>query len=234
MRGIPSRPACEYIRGWISPAHAGNTTLDGDLIPSASDQPRTCGEYLEGCDPQVERVGSAPHMRGIPRPERQAELFRRISPAHAGNTRWEGGQFGEGRISPAHAGNTRIALRQPLHGGDQPRTCGEYSRGGQRCQWQLGSAPHMRGIHGSNENVRRRGRISPAHAGNTDGPVILLPPGSDQPRTCGEYSPWPVTRAGSEGSAPHMRGILPASLLTAAYRGISPAHAGNTEFDRPP
>ena len=73
----------------------------------SADQPRTCGEYSRRRDSGVCYVGSAPHMRGIPRLAAADGRGPRISPAHAGNT-----------------------LGRPLHAGpgmDQPRTCGEYT-----------------------------------------------------------------------------------------------------------
>ena len=168
MRGIPSRYFCGCRPRRISPAHAGNTAL---ALPSGwphPDQPRTCGEYiLSATRPRV-ACGSAPHMRGIPRPERQAELFRRISPAHAGNT-------GQG---PWHH----------ARGPDQPRTCGEYPAIVLVDVVHAGSAPHMRGI--LQLRGRRAGskRISPAHAGNTARLDFSISFAMDQPRTCGEYS----------------------------------------------
>ena len=70
-------------------------------------------------------------------------------------------------------------------------------------------------------------RISPAHAGNTRPCSCGVHNAADQPRTCGEYSlPLPLPLP---GSAPHMRGILGASAKAAQLRGISPAHAGNTQ-----
>ena len=73
----------------------------------SADQPRTCGEYPLNISVTSIKLGSAPHMRGIPREGPPAALPARISPAHAGNTR-------------------RIPKNQPKTT-DQPRTCGEYA-----------------------------------------------------------------------------------------------------------
>ena len=188
MRGIPATRRHRLRTRRISPAHAGNTQPLFLWMSSTPDQPRTCGEYiLSATRPRV-ACGSAPHMRGIPRPERQAELFRRISPAHAGNTAYSVvatgavrdqprtcGEyvllgFGGGHrvgISPAHAGNTRKVYGVDFTIWDQPRTCGEYLDRILGPDMNLGSAPHMRGIPAVGYCSRSGAGISPAHAGNT-------------------------------------------------------------------
>ena len=187
MRGIPRRHSAGGGLSWISPAHAGNTSRPLTSPRSRRDQPRTCGEYGSVASAWLWRPGSAPHMRGIPRSAAHAQPLTRISPAHAGNTAscwgWSSG-------FP-----------------DQPRTCGEYTFPPNTHNYTRGSAPHMRGIHGSNENVRRRGRISPAHAGNTSAADSAASQAADQPRTCGEYDTQTTRSEGGFGSAPHMRGI---------------------------
>ena len=106
----------------------------------------------------------------------------------------------------------------------------------------------MRGIHMSGNVYEGRGRISPAHAGNTYLHSQAWMPAEDQPRTCGEYPRSSRTHFVVHGSAPHMRGIrwcccwcsfFPGSaphmrgILHEIYQlatdaRISPAHAGNT------
>ena len=192
------------------------------------DQPRTCGEYLEDCDPQVERVGSAPHMRGI-------HLVRDCE---------VGGHW----ISPAHAGNTRSGPLTSQSRSDQPRTCGEYAAPPPEDCGEGGSAPHMRGIQTQKRGAPERAGISPAHAGNTrtgaetpgrrtDQPRTCgeyhvcraaVGPSEDQPRTCGEYRIGDREMAAYDGSAPHMRGIQRCWAKTQVPNRISPAHAGNT------
>ena len=87
MRGIRVRegPVGEAIG--ISPAHAGNTTSYSFCCQGIGDQPRTCGEYPAAVCEGGGGVGSAPHMRGIQIHVAAAAASRRISPAHAGNTR---------------------------------------------------------------------------------------------------------------------------------------------------
>ena len=106
MRGIRYPPRGRHRRPRISPAHAGNTIASVTWDLSATDQPRTCGEYGSQRVGQLGVRGSAPHMRGIPTVMMSAMMAVRISPAHAGNTH---------NSEPA-----------PSPSADQPRTCGEY------------------------------------------------------------------------------------------------------------
>ena len=153
-------------------------------------------------------LGSAPHMRGIPRRTKAPAPPVRISPAHAGNT---GGGGGSAAPSP-----------------DQPRTCGEYHSPARTGLTGMGSAPHMRGIHPLHDVGGQRAGISPAHAGNTPATGSLCDRNQDQPRTCGEYLAVTSWDDATIGSAPHMRGILRAGGSYGVRWRISPAHAGNT------
>ncbi len=147
MRGILVKRHLYSTDGGISPAHAGNTLLTDGWDDLDMDQPRTCGEYQEQWLERRRLQGSAPHMRGIQSWEGPVFLWRRISPAHAGNTSW---------VSAAVAACA-----------DQPRTCGEYPPSSLPDRMAPGSAPHMRGIP---DRIPRTGQpqgISPAHAGNT-------------------------------------------------------------------
>ena len=188
MRGIQlALVPCQHRRG-ISPAHAGNTDgapvkpdpfrdqprtcgeysdADAGPDPGGQDQPRTCGEYSRSPAQTRRLIGSAPHMRGI--------LWEPVK------------VWAQTRISPAHAGNTLGQFLPDLDDGDQPRTCGEYHIDDLEREYDLGSAPHMRGIPARGCGSRRTSRISPAHAGNTPTAVSGEWSGRDQPRTCGEY-----------------------------------------------
>ena len=134
-------------------------------------------------------------------------------------------------ISPAHAGNTSRKGVAAVAARDQPRTCGEYFDSGDKPVRAGGSAPHMRGIPPRPRPGGHRTRISPAHAGNTPGPLTPPGPSADQPRTCGEYFSPQRPSLRRWGSAPHMRGIRSGSDVPRLQPGISPAHAGNTEAD---
>ena len=272
MRGILVRVARAARVRRISPAHAGNTRRHRHLPRFDADQPRTCGEYSASLSRCASVVGSAPHMRGIPQTQAVLEHGRRISPAHAGNTargyaqpyarRDQPRTCGEyvaaerplpppngsaphmrgilaalphrhpaRRISPAHAGNTTLSRSRSAAHADQPRTCGEYERGSGRPLPERGSAPHMRGIHFTVMGYSENGGISPAHAGNTTPSTMFAICLTDQPRTCGEYYRPPPGLWRGRGSAPHMRGILGKPHGETRHSGISPAHAGNTQWE---
>ena len=65
MRGIPCflDPITKILR--ITPAYAGNTYGDNELISSMEDHPRLCGEYQGVRRSHKTRLGSPPPMRGI-------------------------------------------------------------------------------------------------------------------------------------------------------------------------
>ena len=208
MRGIRVIVAQRISAVRISPAHAGNTRAQLAAADAQQDQPRTCGEYRQAAGDMHGQAGSAPHMRGIPAPNRRMPFRLRISPAHAGNT---------------PSSRSPIGWLQ-----DQPRTCGEYGSFRRDRFPPRGSAPHMRGIRSRGSLGGKKWRISPAHAGNT---CILMAQdagGVDQPRTCGEYTLQHKTTPQPRGSAPHMRGIQGPAAAGCIMPRISPAHAGNT------
>ena len=72
--------------GRITPAHAGNSCLDGVLRGVCGDHPRTCGEQLASVLVGLNKGGSPPHMRGTAFFVSPEYSFLRITPAHAGNS----------------------------------------------------------------------------------------------------------------------------------------------------
>ena len=158
------------------------------------DHPRACGE-----------LAPARPMRAH---------LRRIIPAHAGNSAYADRLTAPGvasRIIPAHAGNSRPPLHLAMDAAtDHPRACGELSSTGDRADdstdhpracgelWNefdlnaiidIGSSPRMRGTREmGGRRSQDRGRIIPAHAGNSSmlGRNRHLP--TDHPRACGELS----------------------------------------------
>ena len=134
------------------------------------------------------------------------------------------------RITPAHAGK-RWAYpcgRRPCR--DHPRTCGEKDLNPIPPALVSGSPPHMRGKVGQLPEIVVVIGITPAHAGKS------IPagkhPGSrwDHPRTCGEKLRITRLDAFLEGSPPHMRGKVFLLPLFQTIHGITPAHAGKSNF----
>ena len=66
MRGTLS--VVEYNLVWyrITPAHAGNTSVDIEISSQRRDHPRPCGEHVIEVFVMLAMVGSPPPMRGTP------------------------------------------------------------------------------------------------------------------------------------------------------------------------
>ena len=148
-------------------------------------------------------------MRGIPQDLICTTLVHGITPAHAGNTR---------------SNPVRLPVRR-----DHPRACGEYFPGRCRRGNRRGSPPRMRGIPFPLKNNGNRYRITPAHAGNTRSTLRRCSLPRDHPRACGEYCIRRQFLETAVGSPPRMRGILQVFPDVLLRRGITPAHAGNTD-----
>ena len=114
----------------------------------------------------------------------------------------------ESRITPACAGNTRTSFY--------------LSR------LRLGSPPHVREIHFSNDSVPFDTRITPACAGNTVLQVLPLSFPEDHPRMCGKYIFFPSFLFSLQGSPPHVREIHFCGFRVVQLFRITPACAGNT------
>ena len=70
----------------ITPARAGNTSLDDCPHAVIKDHPRPCGEYFTGKDSKSSSLGSPPPVRGIRFPPCVSGFPVGITPARAGNT----------------------------------------------------------------------------------------------------------------------------------------------------
>ena len=92
----------------ITPAHAGKRhTVQGGM-QMVEDHPRTCGEKRGAGDHGQGDQGSPPHMRGKGRDGTGYRLLQRITPAHAGKSKF-----------------TTALLLVCM---DHPRTCGEKTK----------------------------------------------------------------------------------------------------------
>ena len=72
------------------------------------------------------------------------------------------------RITPAHAGNRLSACNSSDFTRDHPRTCGEQNGYIAQEVPEEGSPPHMRGTDERTRQLWVDGRITPAHAGNSE------------------------------------------------------------------
>mgnify|MGYP000900204535 CR=1 FL=1 len=105
MRGKPISQIFACLKFRITPAHAGKTTCAWTVPISIADHPRACGENSLPKHDIINGSGSPPRMRG-----KRIAFYT---------------HFILNRITPAHAGKTRYTLPAALPGADHPRACGE-------------------------------------------------------------------------------------------------------------
>ena len=186
MRGKLPVGGAVASRGRIIPAHAGQTPCPKAGVLQWTDHPRACGANFKTWVKQTENHGSSPRMRG-----------KRVR-ARASATR--------ARIIPAHAGQTHRMQRGFMAGPDHPRACGANVHTAYQLRFPAGSSPRMRGKRLHDRCHRQRGRIIPAHAGQTTVTISLPVSSPDHPRACGA-NPVPDAMASAFfGSSPRMRG----------------------------
>ena len=207
-RGIPWRERLGRGRCRIIPALAGNTTTPCTTTNTASDHPRSRGEYLTIGDFEPGRIGSSPLSRGI------------LCCGGIGCSR--------GRIIPALAGNTWPGSADDGAAWDHPRSRGEYMFTSCLGRSDAGSSPLSRGIRRWGRGGGVVNRIIPALAGNTSTVWRLMTVDGDHPRSRGEYDACTVITEYPQGSSPLSRGILEVDSDRHGRGGIIPALAGNT------
>ena len=198
----------------FSPACAGNGSPRGRRPRWWSVQPRVCGERALRQVPRARVRGSAPRVRGTDPALPRRRPLERFSPACAGN----GGQCAKRRS----------------HAAVQPRVCGERGVESLLPHPPGGSAPRVRGTGACRAIRPRRGRFSPACAGN--GSISTTPTGilPVQPRVCGERDQEARRLIRRHGSAPRVRGTALDGLLSEDGHRFSPACAGNGSPCRDP
>ena len=91
-RGIRSSAQSLILTAGIIPALAGNTPRWRRHRPARSDHPRSRGEYALALDDYRRVSGSSPLSRGILFETNREDMYPRIIPALAGNTRREKSQ----------------------------------------------------------------------------------------------------------------------------------------------
>ena len=137
---------------------------------------------------------------------------------------WQTGR----RIIPAHAGQTPPSTTRDTCRPDHPRACGANKGAFAQTLSADGSSPRMRGKHLGADRFNQRGRIIPAHAGQTF-PQLFCPVFcSDHPRACGANHGGRAAFHAIHGSSPRMRGKLGQIIKTETRNRIIPAHAGQT------
>ena len=130
------------------------------------------------------------------------------------------------RITPAYAGKSKKATQYIGMKQDHPRLCGEKLNSGNKCKFQSGSPPPMRGKVSVISKRRTKLRITPAYAGKRSVSVRKFHGSWDHPRLCGEKPPVGVPDSKITGSPPPMRGKEFICLYQHKTIGITPAYAG--------
>ena len=136
--------------------------------------------------------------------------------------------FGILRIIPAHAGQTRTSCLRAQWPTDHPRACGANGFVSLGVSFASGSSPRMRGKRDVWGEVCARGRIIPAHAGQTSAMAVACKPLADHPRACGANGVTSTGLPAVSGSSPRMRGKRTDNSGAISFYRIIPAHAGQT------
>ena len=197
----------------ITPACAGNRSLQFERYATVRDHPRVCGEQAYIFGRLLLVWGSPPRVRGTDLPIGFCSLRQRITPACAGNSTWY---------------DTSIHTLW-----DHPRVCGEQATLSHKLAASQGSPPRVRGTaHGTNPG-RPGERITPACAGNSqklNSPCNL---DKDHPRVCGEQLACFCFCLTYKGSPPRVRGTGTGKRSSCRNKGITPACAGNRVLKTP-
>ena len=128
MRGKRLQLLHQLLVFRITPAHAGKTQKTFSFSTRRADHPRACGENDGDVTELMADGGSPPRMRG--------KLADGLGEAYTG------------RITPAHAGKTRFESATKYYPTDHPRACGENTTTVIVIPERSGSPPRMRGKQG--------------------------------------------------------------------------------------
>ena len=91
----------------------------------------------------------------------------------------------------------------------------------------------MRGKGFHLSDIKPRFGITPAHAGKSDAHRRVCGRTRDHPRACGEKLAFEFQFLSGIGSPPRMRGQELGDMITQRISGITPAHAGKSQFRQP-
>ena len=169
-----------------------------------------CGEQFQLGHAKAIQQGSPPRVRGTAAYQRTIAYQHRITPACAGNSVHQ--NYFSGQCQ------------------DHPRVCGEQHG---LCIWShaiQGSPPRVWGTAHPGWQSPAWGRITPACAGNRFQDIVPLLVFWDHPRVCGEQLACFCFCLTHKGSPPRVRGTAPAPGLPGALIRITPACAGNRNW----
>ena len=212
MRGKALPPHKTDKVSGITPAYAGKRRRTRAVGQNSQDHPRLCGEK-----PLFASVFQ--HVKGSPPPMRGKGSRCAIS-------------FAFPRITPAYAGKSQSSIPAAAFLKDHPRLCGEKWFIRSSNALPSGSPPPMRGKAHKAFLTRHRSGITPAYAGKSPNPSLILVVIGDHPRLCGEKFSRVSPSARTSGSPPPMRGKDEDHRTKAVMSGITPAYAGKSTRSR--
>ena len=198
----------------LIPAHAGKTRRPPRARSTSTAHPRSRGENGVGGGRVTMSVGSSPLTRG--KHQSGGRRRRRMG------------------LIPAHAGKTPGSRSTGLSAWAHPRSRGENTCLAGRTGRRAGSSPLTRGKPATYQVTAKLGGLIPAHAGKTA--LAASPSGSwrAHPRSRGENSTPKKLPSKLPGSSPLTRG-KPGRVPRGMHaRGLIPAHAGKTSWNRRP
>ena len=174
--------------------------------------PRSRGENTATLIRADDKKGSSPLTRGKRPPPRRSHERPGLIPAHAGKTPRRGSR--------------------PRRAGAHPRSRGENFSRPKVTPLLPGSSPLTRGKPRLVGADLPRGRLIPAHAGNTEVVAVIRASSRAHPRSRGENDFGHMRGEYYVGSSPLTRGKL--CCVDAHHRiaGLIPAHAGKTRSAR--
>ncbi len=175
----PARPA------GITPACAGTTQPQRQVITQCQDHPRVCGNHSDGLVASDPVEGSPPRVR------------EPLSPGFVG--------LRAAGITPACAGTTMDMAAERVHVWDHPRVCGNHTYICVNWLTPLGSPPRVREPRVDIATIGLSDRITPACAGTTDVRQYDEDEDEDHPRVCGNHGRVRYKYWEALGSPPRVR-----------------------------
>ena len=188
VRGKRSRGRQASGAQRLIPARAGKTSTARARDGGGGAHPRACGENDNFVSAVFHAQGSSPRVRG------KRHRF------HCG--------AGGGRLIPARAGKTVTLKWRHNPTEAHPRACGENLASYAAVIGLCGSSPRVRGKQLPGGEQAHQGGLIPARAGKTRQGCVSTRSRSAHPRACGENVDKSVSKPGSSGSSPRVRGKL--------------------------
>ena len=196
----------------LTPAWAGKTVIITLRLWSLSTHPRVGGEDDWPCTAVATDDDSPPRGRGRPWWRPRASIG--------------------GRLTPAWAGKTMIVGVHSMTRSTHPRVGGEDTRRHPATSWTGDSPPRGRGRRSDRAHVDGAGRLTPAWAGKTRGPLGVHQRRATHPRVGGEDRHHRPVLAPRLDSPPRGRGRRRGGLRRPGPRRLTPAWAGKTPGGR--